>query len=121
MPLTTTLPFGPLLKHLRKQAGMTQRDLAAALGYSETLICSLEKAQRQPDIHAVSERFIPALGLQDDPQTAAVLIEQAALARGERPPASVTFQRTTQTRIEEAIAEPVKALPAPPTEPSARS
>ena len=116
MPLTMTLPFGPLLKHLRKQAGMTQRDLAAALGYSESLISCLEKAQRLPDLQAVTERFIPALGLQDDPYTAAALIEQAALARGERPPASVTFQRTTQTRIAEAIAEPVEALPSPPTE-----
>ncbi|MEZ4617904.1 MAG: helix-turn-helix transcriptional regulator [Caldilineaceae bacterium] len=79
MPLTT-LAFGPLLKHLRKQAGMTQRDLAAALGYSESLICNLEKAQRQPDLNAVTERFIPALGLQDDPRTASSLIEQAALA-----------------------------------------
>src|SRR5436190_21896580 len=102
MPLTATLAFGPLLKHLRKQAGMTQRDLAAALGYSESLISCLEKALRQPDLQAVTERFIPALGLQHDPQIAATLIEQAALARGERPPASVTFQRTTLLMVEEA-------------------
>ena len=44
MTLTTTLAFSPLLKHLRKQAGMTQRDLAADLGYSESLISCLEKA-----------------------------------------------------------------------------
>ena len=113
--------FGPLLKHLRKQAGMTQRDLAAALGYSESLICNLEKAQRQPDIQAVTERFVAALGLQDDPQTAALLIEQAALSRGERPPTSVTFQRTTQLSIQEAIAEYAKALPSPPTELIGRS
>ena len=115
MPVTMTLAFGPLLKHLRKQAGMTQRDLAAALGYSESLICSLEKATRQPDLQAVTERFILALGLQDDPHTAANLIEQAAWARGERPPAAITFQRTTQTKIEDALAEPVEALPALPT------
>ncbi|MEZ4674858.1 MAG: helix-turn-helix domain-containing protein [Caldilineaceae bacterium] len=120
MPLTT-LAFGPLLKHLRKQAGMTQRDLAAALGYSESLICNLEKAQRQPDLNAVTERFIPALGLQDDPRTASSLIEQAALARGERPPASVTFQRTMQLAVHHTVAELVEAeagaaLPLPPTE-----
>ncbi|MCB0121886.1 MAG: helix-turn-helix domain-containing protein, partial [Caldilineaceae bacterium] len=28
--------FGALLKQLRKRAGMTQRDLAAALGYSDS-------------------------------------------------------------------------------------
>ncbi|MCE7986688.1 MAG: NACHT domain-containing protein [Caldilinea sp. CFX5] len=116
MPVTMTLAFGPLLKHLRKQAGMTQRDLAAALGYSESLICSLEKAQRLPDLQAVTERFIPALGLQDDPNTAADLIEQAALARGERPPSAVTFQRTSQLSIQASLVEPVHALPAPPTE-----
>ena len=109
---TTTLTFGPLLKHLRKQAGMTQRDLAAALGYSEALICSLEKATRQPDLQAVTARFIPALGLQDDPNTAAYLIEQAALARGERPPTSITFQRTTHMKTQTEL---VEALPAPPT------
>jgi predicted ATPase/transcriptional regulator with XRE-family HTH domain len=116
MALTTTLAFGPLLKHLRKQAGMTQRDLAAALGYSESLISGLEKAQRQPDLKAVSERFVAALGLQDDPNTAAILIEQAALARGERPPSSVTFQRTTQVSVQESLVERVDALPSSPTE-----
>jgi transcriptional regulator with XRE-family HTH domain len=88
--------FGVLLKQLRKRAGMTQGDLAAALGYSIALISSLEKAQRRPDLQAVTERFIPALGLQDDPHLAATLIEQAALARGERLPAEITLPRTTQ-------------------------
>lgn len=78
MQFSAGLPFGDLLKRLRKEAGMTQRDLAAALGYSEAMICSLEKAQRLPDLQAVMKRFIPALGLQDDP-AAAALIEQAAL------------------------------------------
>ncbi|MEZ4731577.1 MAG: helix-turn-helix transcriptional regulator [Caldilineaceae bacterium] len=45
--------FGALLKQLRKCAGMTQRDLAAALGYSDSLISSLEKGQRQPDMAMV--------------------------------------------------------------------
>ena len=58
MPLTTTLAFGPA-QTLRKHAGMTHRDLAAALGYSESLICSLETAQRQPDLKAVIERYVP--------------------------------------------------------------
>jgi len=30
---TATVTFGTLLKQLRKRGGMTQRDLAAALGY----------------------------------------------------------------------------------------
>lgn len=68
MKLTsTTLTFGALLKQLRKGAGMSQRDLAAALNYSDSLISSLEKEQRLPDLTFVVEGLIPALGLQDDP------------------------------------------------------
>jgi predicted ATPase/DNA-binding XRE family transcriptional regulator len=113
---STDLTFGVLLKQLRKRAGMTQGDLAAALGYSIALISSLEKAQRRPDLQAVTERFIPALGLQDDPASAAHLIEQAALARGERPPASVTLQRTIQVAVQEERTVKGSHLPAPPTD-----
>ena len=74
MLLSETLSFGILLKQLRKRAGMTQGDLAAALNCSDTQISKLEKAQRQPDLEAVITRFVPALGLQDDPLTAAHLI-----------------------------------------------
>jgi flagellar biosynthesis GTPase FlhF len=115
MTVTLPLTFGPLLKYLRKRAGMTQGDLAAALGYSIALISSLEKAQRRPDLQAVTERFIPALGLQDDPHLAASLIEQAALARGERPPASITFQHTTQMTLQEERTVTNTHLPALPT------
>src|SRR4051794_13423443 len=84
MSISETIPFGVLLKELRKRAGMTQRDLAAALNYSDSLISNLEHGQRLPDVHAVVTRFIPALGLQDEPVMATGLIEQAAAARGER-------------------------------------
>jgi DNA-binding XRE family transcriptional regulator len=56
MPLTETLTFGPLLKQMRKRAGMTQRDLAAALDYSDSLISSLEKSQGLPNLEAVITR-----------------------------------------------------------------
>jgi len=67
---TATVTFGTLLKQLRKRGGMTQRDLAAALGYSDSLISSLERGQRQPDIQTILRHFVPALGLQNDPATA---------------------------------------------------
>ncbi len=114
-PILADLTFGVLLKQLRKRAGMTQGDLAAALGYSIALISGLEKAQRRPDLQAVTERFIPALGLQDDPSLAAALIEQAALTRGERPPTSVTLQRTTQIAVLEERTASIIHLPALPT------
>src|SRR4029434_2748439 len=100
MLLTDPLPFGALLKQLRKRAGMTQRDLAAALNYSDSLISSLETAQGQPNLEAVITLFISALGLQDDPATAAHLIERAAAARGERPPTSVTLQRASHVVLQ---------------------
>lgn len=86
MSVASTLAFGTLLRQLRKRAGMTQRDLAAALGYSDSLISGLEQGQRQPDVETVSQHFIPALGLQDDPALAARLMEAAAAARGETLP-----------------------------------
>jgi predicted ATPase len=55
------------------------------------------------------------LGLQDDP-IAAALIEQAALARGERPPAAVTYQRSTQAVLPAELAVHTPHLPSPPTE-----
>ena len=85
--VSLTLPFGVLLRQIRKRAGMTQRDLAAALGYSDSLISGLETGQRQPDLETVRQRFLPALGLQDDPALAARLLEAAAAARGEQLPA----------------------------------
>lgn len=89
--MTERLSFGTLLKRLRKRAGMTQRDLAAALNYSDSLISSLENAQRQPDLHAVISRFIPALGLQNDPAAARLLTECAAAARGDDTPDLLTL------------------------------
>lgn len=112
---STDLTFGDLLKQLRKRAGMTQGDLAAALGYSIALISGLEKAKRRPDLKAVMERFIPALGLQNDPHLAASLIEQAALARGERSPTSITLQRTTQLVAAETFTNKPSRLPIQPT------
>ena len=57
--------FGDLLKQLRKRAGMTQGDLAAALGYSISLICALEQNRRLPDMAAVIQTYLPALALQE--------------------------------------------------------
>ena len=90
MSIPAPLTFGPLLRYLRKQAGMTQGDLAAALGYSTSLISSLETGDRLPDLEAVRSRFAAALGLQDNPQWALALIEQAALARGSSLPDTLT-------------------------------
>lgn len=81
----STIPlsnFGSLLQQLRKRAQMTQGELAASAGYSISLISGLENNRRLPDLDAVEQRFIPALGLLDDPHLAAYLVETAMFARG---------------------------------------
>ena len=81
MSVSPASAFGGLLRQLRKRAGMTQRDLAVALGYSDSLISSLEKGQRRPDLDVVIHHLIPMLGLQDDP-TLATLLVSTRLRRG---------------------------------------
>lgn len=66
--------FGRLLKHLRRRARLTQVQLAAAVGYTGAHICRLENGQRQPEIAALAALFVPALGLEAEPQWAAHLL-----------------------------------------------
>ncbi|NJN83760.1 MAG: helix-turn-helix domain-containing protein, partial [Caldilineaceae bacterium] len=112
----TANSFGGLLRHLRKRAGLTQSQLAAAVGYSVSFISFLEQDRRQPDIASVAQKFVPALHLQHDDHLAKLLIELAAAARGQRLTASITVQRsTTVTVLEEVESEP-SPLPLPPTQ-----
>jgi transcriptional regulator with XRE-family HTH domain len=50
MTQTPAPTFGDLLKHIRKRAGMTQSDLAAAVGYSVSFVSVLEQNRRLPDV-----------------------------------------------------------------------
>ena len=106
--------FGTLLRQLRKRAGMTQRDLAAALGYTDSLISGLETGQRQPDLAAILPRFVPGLGLQDDPAVAQRLYEWAAAARGEQP--NALGNGAIPTGREARHPETPSAIPALPVE-----
>ena len=74
--------FGELLRHLRRRAQLTQRDLGLAVGYSETHITRLENGQRLPDLIAVKGSFVEALDLKREPELAKRLIELATKARG---------------------------------------
>lgn len=86
---TAALTFGELLQQLRRRAGMTQSDLALAVNYSVSYISNLEKNQRLPTVTTILERFVSALGLLEEPQTALRLLELAAAVRGERLPPSI--------------------------------
>ncbi|MFN8491771.1 MAG: helix-turn-helix domain-containing protein [Caldilineaceae bacterium] len=111
---TTPISFGVLLRTLRKRAGMTQGDLAAAVGYSISSISALEKEQRLPDVAFVVQNLVPALAVSDAPQLATRLVELAATARGERPPTTVTMQRIAQVVIQEEVLAPPGSLPTLP-------
>jgi predicted ATPase/DNA-binding XRE family transcriptional regulator len=108
--------FGDLLKQLRKRAGMTQTDLAAATGYSRTLIGALEQNARLPDVQVIRQSYLPALGLQDEPHLARQLVESAALARGERPVAYLSSTHPPRQEGATATAAERVHLPNPPTE-----
>src|SRR5512137_964894 len=80
--------FGDLLKYLRRRAGVTQRELSIAVGYSDTQISRLEQNERLPDLATLTARFLPALRAEDQPEVAARLLELAAAMRREDAPAT---------------------------------
>src|SRR6266700_2838252 len=79
--LNIGVTFGDMLKFLRRRARLTQRQLGLAVGYSEAQICRLEQNQRLPDPITLAALFVPALGLEHNPQLATRLLELAARSR----------------------------------------
>jgi len=80
--------FGDLLKFLRRRAGLTQRELSIAVGYSDAQISRLEQNERLPDVATISARFLPVLMLEDQSEVAERLLELASAVRREDAPAS---------------------------------
>jgi WD40 repeat protein/transcriptional regulator with XRE-family HTH domain len=78
--------FGDLLRFLRRRMGITQTELAIAVGYSHTQISRLEQNLRLPDIPTIEARFISALVLEDEPTAVARLLDLAANVRREDAP-----------------------------------
>ena len=70
--------FGDLLKFLRRRAGLTQRELSIAVGYSHAQISRLELEQRVPDLATIAARFVPALDLGKESGVAERLLELAS-------------------------------------------
>ncbi len=73
--------FGELLRHLRRQAQMTQQQLGIAVGYSATMITRLENNERQPELTAVKTVFVEALSLLPESEPAKRLIALAEKGR----------------------------------------
>jgi len=103
---------GEMLKFLRRRARLTQRQLGLAVGYTEGHICRLELNQRPPDVATIAALFVPALGLDREPELAARLLE---LAAGQRP----VRQHGADPQPDAAPDSP--AIPAPPAQAVART
>ena len=69
--------FGELLRYLRERLHLSQRELAGLVGYHYSYMSYLEKNMRVPDEASLLGRFVPALGLEDEPELAARLLELA--------------------------------------------
>jgi predicted ATPase/transcriptional regulator with XRE-family HTH domain len=97
--------FGDLLKYLRRRARLTQRELSIAVKYSEAQISRLEQNQRLPDPSVLAALFIPALYIEDEPETIARLLELAAHARGESLPkrGTIIVSRSTRQETRETV------------------
>jgi WD40 repeat protein/transcriptional regulator with XRE-family HTH domain len=78
--------FGDLLKYLRRRQRLTQLELSIAVGYSEAQIGRLEKNQRRPDLTAFKALFVPALGLENEPELVNYFFALAESARQEDGP-----------------------------------
>jgi non-specific serine/threonine protein kinase len=102
--------FGDLLKYLRKRAQLTQRELAIAVGYSEAHLSRLEKNQRLPDLATTAALIVPALGLENEPEAGARLMQLAASARGNQLQAG---ENLTISRVQETteISESAESIP----------
>lgn len=97
--------FGDLLRFLRRRAGITQMELALAVGYSDAQISRLEQNLRLPDIPTIEARFIPALDLDYEPKAAARLLDLAANVRREDAPALGLCPYKGLTNFDEADAD----------------
>jgi WD40 repeat protein/DNA-binding XRE family transcriptional regulator len=80
--------FGDLLRYLRRRAGLTQRELAAGVGYSDGQISRLEQNLRLPDLATIPARFAPVLELEREPALLARLMDLAASMDRQDAPAS---------------------------------
>lgn len=65
--LTACATCGELLRFLRRRARLSQRELAIAVGYSESHISRIENNERPVDRTSLLALFVPTLHLQNEP------------------------------------------------------
>jgi len=74
--------FGELLRYLRERAHLSQRELAALVGYHYSYISYLEKNTRIVDEANLLGRFVPALNLEHRPEWTRQLLKLAKKKKG---------------------------------------
>src|SRR5512138_1795444 len=74
----TFVYFGDLLRYLRERAELSQRELALQVGYHYSYMSRIERNERLPDSATLMARFIPALGLEQEPKWTERLLKLAA-------------------------------------------
>ncbi|MBI1882411.1 MAG: helix-turn-helix transcriptional regulator [Chloroflexi bacterium] len=103
--------FGPFLRYLRRRIRLTQRDLGIAVGYSTPQISLLENGQRLPDLTTLAALFVPALGLQDESDLVARLLQLAAAAHGKNGGLTITHTVHRQITIAETTKTTITLIP----------
>jgi predicted ATPase/class 3 adenylate cyclase/DNA-binding XRE family transcriptional regulator len=91
------VPFGDLLRQLRKAAGLTQAELAERAGLSERGLNDLERGARLTPRRDTIALLADALGLTGEQRAAFV----AAARRARTPPAAIPQNRDVDTKHQE--------------------
>lgn len=73
-PLAAFTNLGDLLRYLRRRAQLSQRELAIAVGYSESHLSRIETNERPLDRATLLARFAPALQVEDEAEILARLL-----------------------------------------------
>jgi len=108
------LDFGELMRYLRERAELSQRELALQVGYHYSYMSRIENNERIPDSATLMARFVPALGLDDEPTWTACLLKLATSEektmsprRGTQTPASAAPTIDTAPTIFETPLSPL--------------
>jgi predicted ATPase/transcriptional regulator with XRE-family HTH domain len=103
--------LGEMLRYLRRRARLTQRELSIAVGYSESQISRLEQNERLVDEVTLLARFVPALGLEDQPDAVKRLVALAGAQMAEPVQQIVPYSPIALPRF---LAEPPPSITRPP-------
>jgi predicted ATPase len=95
--------FGELLHYLRERAELSQRELALQVGYHYSYLSRIEKNERIPDSAMLMARFVPALGLDTQPNWTARLLKLASSGAKPRAPQKRALPAASDLKTDPAL------------------